>query len=822
MSPRTEHAKAKATQSDAVNEPRASFTIDAAASASDPIELPVLRVALTRWGTCALLSDHTVWCWGYDGGSSGARAARQIPLAHVVEIQSAGSLTTAVTEGGAAYFWGQVSRGSYVQLSLLPQRLAERGVVHIAIGDGTACALTLSGAVDCWSLLKRSAPPRRVVASGARAVAVANGRACAVLSDGPAVCWEPGQEPTTAPELTFAVELASLGDLVCGRLAGGALRCAGPAEAAREALALLADSAVALRSSPNALCAIAAHGPPHCAWREFESESPPQIVDPPSRWIAPELPVTDAGRAIDHGCALVGPALFCWGNNTFGQLAAWDSEALGPVRVHLGDTRALNQVRAVAVGTGHRCVLGSDERVRCWGENEHGQLGTGDTVGREGPTLVPGLSKVSTIGASSQTTCALTDGNLWCFGEQHWLEPGHGCPDPEQRNERCSLSPRQVASSVTEFALGDDQVCFRGEAGGVKCRGDNDRGQLGTGDFARSDTPRPVLVAANTALADATRLFGFASHTCALRRSGAMVCWGANEPFAQGRPYNGPLKLALATPLAGSATAVSEDCALGNDQRLTCWGNVFPDDHRSFSFAGSAVGLCGVERVANGPGLCLARKDGTVECLGFDDAWENPLELVSRGGQLSSLVGWGSRICALADDGALTCFSTESDQVLPDVGLRAIETRAWPAADTGCKRDPAPRDLPSFPPEPAATITAYNLRHPARASDTPIADLQSGVALPPAQARRLLSWLNKPSSYTSTSTCHDPSHEYVLRDAQQREVGELSVGDCFTLEAWPEIPANLKLGGNVVAIPFGHFLRELCRELKLGDCEHTD
>ena len=38
--------------------------------------------------------------------------------------------------------------------------------------------------------------------------------------------------------------------------------------------------------------------------------------------------------------------------------------------------------RAVAVGSAHTCALLDDDKVKCWGRNDFGQLGLGDTANR--------------------------------------------------------------------------------------------------------------------------------------------------------------------------------------------------------------------------------------------------------------------------------------------------------------------------------------------------------------------------------------------------------------------------------------------------------
>ena len=62
-------------------------------------------------------------------------------------------------------------------------------------------------------------------------------------------------------------------------------------------------------------------------------------------------------------------------------------------------------VLSVAVGVYSTCTLLTGGGVDCWGYNEYGQLGTGDTANRLTPTAVRGL------GAGGQRRCGETTAN---------------------------------------------------------------------------------------------------------------------------------------------------------------------------------------------------------------------------------------------------------------------------------------------------------------------------------------------------------------------------------------------------------------------------
>ena len=181
-------------------------------------------------------------------------------------------------------------------------------------------------------------------------------------------------------------------------------------------------------------------------------------------------------------------------------------------------------VRSVVAGSEHSCALMADGRVKCWGRNDLGQLGLGDTTNRQSAVLVTGLPAAAVLAAGGDHTCAITGvGDLYCWGKNTSGQLGDGTVTNRLRPVKIN-----VGGPVAVLNAGQNHTCAA-RSTQLYCWGYNATGQLGTGDTAVRLTPTLVGLTSAPVVA----IGAFTYDTCVQAGTGAklsvdLACAGRN------------------------------------------------------------------------------------------------------------------------------------------------------------------------------------------------------------------------------------------------------------------------------------------------------
>lgn len=265
----------------------------------------------------------------------------------------------------------------------------------------------------------------------------------------------------------------------------------------------------------------------------------------------------------DHTCAvLTTGSVKCWGDNDRGQLGnGGGADRSSPVTVS-----NLTDAVAVAAGDNHTCAVRQNGTVVCWGQNSDGQLGNGNTNDTNVPVFVSNIGRAQAVSAGQFHTCVVTsDDFVSCWGGNRWGQLGDGTSTDR-------LRPVRVAQlqQVSTVAAGYAHTCATEKTGSVKCWGSNEFGQLGIGGGTASLRPAVVPGISNA------RQVSVGYRSSCVVAAGAGYCWGNNE---FGQLGNGslqssrtPVSVSGAFPIAAVGVGDDHACFIADSLAVSCWG----------------------------------------------------------------------------------------------------------------------------------------------------------------------------------------------------------------------------------------------------------
>ncbi|MBI4317444.1 MAG: hypothetical protein HY675_03055 [Chloroflexi bacterium] len=277
-------------------------------------------------------------------------------------------------------------------------------------------------------------------------------------------------------------------------------------------------------------------------------------------------------QANSTACAVRGNgSVWCWGDADDGEIGdGTTSPGTRSNPVQVSNTNLTNAV-SVAVGTNFTCARKSDDTVWCWGKNNAGQLGAGDTVQSSTPRQVTGLTSAIQIDTYTDGACAVRSNNtVWCWGANVYGQVGNNS------TTNPVASARQVTglSSIDSVSGGNFHNCaVRSSDSTVWCWGKNESGQLGI-----NNTVSPKSSALQTTNASSiTQVTAGGNHSCARDSSGQIFCWGDN---AEGQLGDNTTVRKTTAKQIGSGTdweaitvGTKTTCAVRTNSTVWCWGD---------------------------------------------------------------------------------------------------------------------------------------------------------------------------------------------------------------------------------------------------------
>jgi len=137
----------------------------------------------------------------------------------------------------------------------------------------------------------------------------------------------------------------------------------------------------------------------------------------------------------NHTCGLTDERKYCWGDNNMYQLGLSINPTRNtPYEIDMRGALTFNKWKSVVMGKNHICAIHDNSNLYCWGNNTKGQLGTGDNKLRLIPTkVVIPEGTFSQVDIYGDTTCAVSSSATkyqtycWGDGQQGFLR--HGLKD---------------------------------------------------------------------------------------------------------------------------------------------------------------------------------------------------------------------------------------------------------------------------------------------------------------------------------------------------------------------------------------------------------
>ncbi len=638
------------------------------------------KISLGKEFSCGIDANSKLYCWGNNSvnqlGYNSTNPVIDTSQPQQVgtdtdwsNISSGDSHSCAIKDDESLWCWGRSSFGQAAQIAeantKTPTQESSAGSwLNVAAAGNHSCAIKTDNSLWCWGLnnqgqlgnntnLLKTAPTPVVGDSSWTELSLGVDHSCAIRDDGSLWCWGDNSQ-------------AQLGD--GGIVATNTIPKQVETATSWSNISLGNQFSCGIQTVTDTDTNVTTQEL-FCWGRDLSKLN---VIPPPDPadittplLIGTDVDWTTISAGDNHACATKNTNhLYCWGDNSYGQLGQGDTTFI-PTPFPVGTD--INWL-SVSAGGNHTCanqkilVPASDPAeytypLYCWGNNDAGQLGIGNTSHQPTPRQVTHNDELGWhfISSGKDHTCAIDSDFIGhCWGLNEFGQLGNGIALDTDTAKRFDLSENwgSVDDDTGDLKMGSIDSGTLHSCGlktdpfdttikTLWCGGINNFGQLGIGSTANQSAP-VQLKGPNTTLEDWQYVSTGHFHSCAITNAGALYCWGRNShgQLATGNTANNASNWSLLSPITEGLddwqmvdAGASHTCGIKNTDELWCWGDNATGQLGNNSTIDSDTPIMVMNQVDDvavggyteetghtaGGHTCAIKTDGTLWCWGEND-----------------------------------------------------------------------------------------------------------------------------------------------------------------------------------------------------------